>query len=309
MPDAPPPILAGFPVRWQLDNMVFGAVDAQGCAWYCTKSDGWFGPPKPKTQRQAKFQTQGSFRSLAPRGERIIALNGSTRCPSVLARLDALDRFAAMASDPTIEYTLTVTDQSQRPRTATVEIDASPQDTKLVGPHWFDWQFQLGAPDPRKHDAVWQAPSIGLTQPTGGGLDFSSGGLDFSSGGLDFGSYSSAPSTATVTNVGTQIAYPLFQLAGPVVNPTITDVTSGITLIYAGTLGASDTLSINCDDFAALGVPNKGVFLNTAGNRRSLLVGPPPWPQVGPGEQHSFEFTGGGGAPALLTVMLRSCWL
>jgi hypothetical protein len=300
--------LGALPVSWAVDNMLFGATDDQGCTWYVKKSDGWFGPPKPKTQRTAKFQTQGSFRSLAPRGERIIALTGTTKCPDVVTRLDALDRFAAMASDPAQVYTLIVDDQRGYPRTIGVELDANTQ-VSLAGATWFDWQIQFGCPDPRKHDATWQQPACGATFDSSAGLDFSGGGLDFSGNGLDFGSVGGGSSAATVTNFGSTTAFPVLQLAGPCQNPTITDVSTGLTLSYAGSLNQGDVLTINCDDFSALGFPSKSCYVNDTQNHRSQLALSGLWPQVGAGEVHSFSFAAGGtNAYSALTVWLRAAW-
>jgi hypothetical protein len=314
-PEYPPtPVPVGLlttpPITWELDNLTFGAEDDDGVVWYVTASDGWFGPPKPKTQRQAKFQTAGSFRNLAPRGERIIVLTGKTRCPDVLTRLDALDRFAACASNPAVVYDMTVTDQTGRPRTIGVELDAA-TDVKLKGPLWFDWQLTLGCPDPRKHDSTWQQPACGPPISFGGpGADFSGAGLDFSGDGLDWGT-PDAPQSVSVTNWGTATAYPVLQLTGPFTNPTITDLTGGIPLTYAGSGVFGDTVTINCDQFAARGFPSQSVYFNGTSSRRAQLVIPQGWPQVGPGETRTYQFTADNTNPATttLTAYLRAAWI
>lgn len=313
-PEYPPdPVPVGMltepPITWELDNLTLGAEDDFGCMWYVTSSNGWFGPPKPKTQRQAKFQTAGSFRNLAPRGERIIVLTGATRCPDVLTRLDALDRFADMASDPAVVYDMTVTDQTGRPRTIGVELDAA-TDVKLKGPRWFDWQLTLGCPDPRKHDVTWQQPACGPPGGTGGpGADFSGNGLDFSGDGIDWGT-PLVSQTVSVSNWGTGIAYPLFRIDGGFTNPVITDLGTGVTIGYAGTAVFGDHITINCDQFSARGFPSQSIYFNDTSSRRTQLLIPQGWPQVGPGETHTYQFdVASAGPTTLLTAYLRAAWI
>lgn len=295
------------PTQWSIDGLVLGALDAENCWWVLRKSDGWFGPPKPKTQRSAKFQVAGSFRNLAPRGERIVALTGTTKCPSSIARLDALDRLAAIASDPARLYTLAVTELNGRTRTMDVELDAK-TDVTMVANSWFDWQLQFAAPDPRKHDLTWQAPTAGLPVGESPGLDYSTPGLDFSGVGLEFGN-PGVPQYAQVVNFGTAKAYPVFQITGPVQTPFITDLSTGTTVGYAGRLVAGDVLVINCDEFPALGYPARSVFLNQTSNRRvNLVKQSSDWPTIGPGEVHNFQFEGVGYG-ATMTVFMRAAWI
>jgi hypothetical protein len=295
------------PVQWACDNMVFGAVDAAGCWWIVTSSDGWFGPPKPKTDRQVRSNAPGSFRSAAYRGERVIVLQGTTKCPSVAARIAALDQLATMATDPGTVYELAVTDQTGRTRTISVELD-SKTDVNLAGPRWFDWQLAFGCPDPIKYDAIWQQPVSGMMSASEGGLDFSGSGLDFvTSSGLDFGT-AGTPQAAQVANFGTERTYPLFEITGPSINPIVTDVSTGEFVTWAGTLKTGDVLTINCAEFPARGFPARSAYFNTFSNRRVQLSVPTNWPSVGPGEVHNFQLSAAGATTSQLTVYLRSAW-
>src|SRR3954468_9579687 len=136
-PPPPPSSPTTLPVTWTLDNITFGAVDEFGCWWIVKSSNGWDGPPKPKTQRQVKSNAAGSFRASAFRGERVVSLTGHTKCPDPIAREAAADRLAAMAADPTVLYDLTVTERTGQARTLGVELD-SQTDVKLASTGWLD---------------------------------------------------------------------------------------------------------------------------------------------------------------------------
>lgn len=299
------PALTALPVTWALDNITFGAADEFGCWWIVKSSNGWYGPPKPKTQRQIKSNAAGSFRSSAFRGERVVSLTGHTKCPDPIAREAAADRLAAMAADPTVLYELIVTERTGQARTLGVELD-SQTDVKLASTGWLDWQLQVGAPDPLKHDAVWQAPRSGMLTTPSAGLDFGTKGLSFAPVGLDFG----APGTglpSQVANFGTATTYPVFEITGPAVNPQIVDLDTGDVVSYAGTLYTGDTLTINCGEFVARGFPSRSCYLNTFTDQRVYLSVPAQWPSVRAGEVHTYGLRGVGPV-ATLTTYLRSAW-
>lgn len=300
-----PPVT--LPTTWQLDNMTFGAPDAQGCWWIVRTSNGWHGPAKPRTQRVAKTFGPGSFRTPSFRGERIIVLTGSTKCPDGATRLDAMERLAAMAADPAQIYTLTVTDVATGVgRCMDVELDDR-TDLKLVGTRWFDWSLQLAAPDPRKYSPTWQDPVSVLPTSSTGGLDFGSPGLDFTGGGLDFG----LPGTNTmaqVANYGTAPTSPVFSVLGPAINPVIVDMSTGDRVQYLANLGASETLTINNGDFSALGLPPHSCLINRTTNVRTRVTIGPDWPQLDPQAVTSYQLFASSASTATLTVYLRSAY-
>lgn len=292
------------PVTYRLDGLTLNATDAYGCAWYVEKTTGWKGQPKRRTARTPHPTGRGSFRPVAYRAERIIGLSGQTRCPDNLTRVAAVERLEALCGDATRLYDLTVTDQRGQVRVTAVELDDAVQVSLENSERWFQWTMQLAAPDPRKHDGSWQSPTSGLPATATGGLD-PAPGLD-PAVGLDFGQVGPA-TVAGVLNAGTTVAYPVFTVTGPISSPQVLDTLTGLSVLWAGSLDTGDTLVINCDDFAAQGVPGHGVYVNGSGNRRFNLITPNGWPVVPAGGNAAYTLIGTGGG-AQLTAQLRSAW-
>lgn len=301
-------LLQTLPFQYAIDGLTLGAFDANGSWWIVRHAEGWLGRPKPKSGRSPRPQAPGSFRAASFGGERIISLSGATRCPDATTRLAAVEQLAALAGDPTRLYPLTVTDLRGSSRTVDVELDDK-IDIKLVGStQWFDWTIQLAAPDPLRYDAVWQQPHSTMLSDGQPGLDFGANGLSFGASGLDFGA-PGASLVSQVANFGTARTYPVFEIQGPVYTPRITDLATGEHIDYGGQLYLGDTLTINCGEFPARGLPARSAFLNTYTDQRVLLSVPTLWPSVGPGEVHNYQLYGLGGlSSAVLVTYLRSAW-
>lgn len=300
--------IQALPMQYELDGLTLGAFDVHDCWWIARHVEGWLGRPKGKPARTPRPQAPGSFRAAAFGGERVIGLAGSTRCPDYVTRLEAVERLEGIAGDPTRLYPFTVTDLRGASRTADVELDDEIK-VRLVGPgRWFDWAFQLVAPDPNRYDAIWQQPRSTMIADGGPGLNFGATGLDFGTAGLDFGAPGSGLASQ-VANFGNARTYPIFEIKGPVELPRVTDLATGEHVDYAGSLYEGDVLTINCGEFPARGFPARSAFLNTYNDQRVLLTVPSLWPSVGPGEVRNFQLYGNGLSAAEMTVYLRSAWL
>lgn len=302
---------------WQIDGFEFsgmapyhretGEYDANGWAHVVSKETGWVNGAKPRTNRTAKAGTSmGSYRGPASRDERIITLEGYTYCTSRQARERAELELARMCANPRQLYEFRrFTDVMDQ--TLFVELDDQPM-CELVTSHEIKWSFQWAAPDPRKVSSYWQQPITGLPTSGGGGLDFSGGGLDIDPGFLDFGTPGTS-AIAQVGNIGTETAYPLFRIRGPVTNPVVFEASTGAMLTYTGVLGVSDELWINCDIENQRGYPGHGVYLNNA-NRRGQLAISGDWPSVPAHRTGTYSFFAADyNAYASLQVWFRSAWL
>lgn len=294
---------------WVIDGQLFpGGItrDDQGREWTIWRDGetGWQGAPKSRVAWVDRTNGSGSFRTAAYRDGRNLTLKGTVWCPTADSREDTELTLAALCSDPQrlYEYRRTTTHYDQ---VTMVELDDAVLLTNPAGQLKLNFSFQFAAPDPRKHAYNWQTPQTGLPVLSSGGIDSDPDGID-STGGIDAGS-ADLSGQATVVNLGTAPAYPVFEIQGPCQTPVIYDRTTGATLSFSGSLDTGDVLMINADAFTALETPGHGVFVNTA-NRRTLLARRGDWPMVAPSSTATFAFSAATITDATLTVHLRSAW-
>lgn len=283
-------------------------TDANGVEWILTKFDGWSGRPAPRTSRVDRQGHIGSFRSTSYTGPKIMSLEVVATALTTDAIRAAELAMEALCSDGARLYEMIV-NEGVTSRSIMVELD----DAILITPRiWSSsiFSLRLAAPDPRKHDAAWQNPSMGLGTAPVGGADFSAPGLQFATvPGVDFGT-PGVPASASVHNAGTDVAYPLFTAFGPLAaNWQIVDTTNGTVLTITKALSSTDIYTINADDFPRQGFPGHGVYLNQTNNQRASLLTPGGWPYVLPGQTVTYSLRSSTfSSAASLNVALRSAW-
>lgn len=283
-------------------------VDSNGVEWILTKFDGWSGKPAPRTARTDRPGHAGAFRSAGYVGPRIMSLEVVATAPSIAAMRAAEIAISALCSDSARLYEMVVSEAGLS-RSVMVELD----DAILALPRLWNssiFSLRLAAPDPRKHDGSWQTPVVGLGTAPSGGADFSGGGLLFSSvPGVSYG-VPGTPAAVSVHNAGTAIARSLFAVTGPLAaNWQIMDLTNGTTLTHTRPLAATDTMTINTDDFPVQGFPGHGVYLNISNSQRAALLTPGGWPYVLPGQTVTYNLRSASfSSLASMTVSLRSAW-
>jgi hypothetical protein len=284
-----------------------GHVDELGREWLLTGEKGWSNAPAPRTNREAKPDADGSFRSVARRNEKTLTVRGAVHCddPSLIEQ--TMHELAALCSDGGRLYTLRRT-AGPWDMTRAVEIDGEPE-LETVGLFDLDFEFPFAAPDPRKHDYFWQEPRSTSAGGNTGGLDDSDGGLSDAGGGLDAGA-AADPIPARVGNYGTAVARPFFTLRGltnGLPQPTIVCAETGDTITYRGDLIADEVVRINCDEFPARGVAAQSAVSNVRGEVSSLLTVGLAWPSVAAQAAASYQLLTAGTSEAL-TAALRSAW-
>lgn len=301
------------PAQYQVDTITFGGpLDDLGCWWIPSKTTGWHGAAKPKTNRVAKPFAHGALRSPNYRAERVIAIQGTCLATDTGARLLGEDRLGALCGDPASLYQFVGTDQLGRQRVASVELADAPE-VALNGERRFDFSIQFAAPDPRKHDIAWQDPISTIIAPSTGGLDFVGAtgyGLSYTGAtgyGVDWGT-PGLPAQAEVGNYGTAPVNPLFTITGPVSQPTVVDVDSGWSIPYAADVAAGETVVINCDAFPQRGYNGYQCWSSVHGNVRPFLPFMTQWPQVDPQAVAHYQLVGLGTYQAQLMTSLRSAW-
>lgn len=307
------------PVQWLLDGRTLTGYDAQSCRWITQRVRGWRGAAKPRTNRGARNLADGAWRGDAYRDERVITLDGTCRCPTPAARADAEERLAQWIPSGTGLVRLQRTGENGLPQLRYVELDDA-TDAIPKGPQWFDWSFQLAAPDPRKFTPAWSSATASVSSPSSGGVAVGASGVTSHSGGGVPAGVAGTSSVATVVATGTVDNPLVFEIEGPVNGGAsggivITDTTAGAAVLrYRGNLGAGESVFINADDADAYdvpgasgGIPGHGALLGTS-SARSAVVVLGYWPTLPAGGSATYTLSGDVGTGAGLTVHSRGAW-
>jgi hypothetical protein len=280
-------------------------VDSDGVEWICTRLDGWAGRARPRTARTPKPFGFGAYRSQSYVDARTIVIEFVVSAPDsdLIRRVE--EKIGAWCSDGGQLYEFEVRDPPLEPKIALVEID----DEVLIKPRTrtsLVVSAQFAAPDPRKFARTWTDRTTGLPTPALDGLEYS-GDVNYSGIGVDYG-VPPVPAIAQLANYGTAPVGPFLSLRGPIVQPRVIDLESGWQMAYTGTLTASDTLTINCDEFYQLGQPGHSALLNGATNVWSKVVRNGDWPVVDPQAVATYQISAPALSAAVLVASLRSAW-
>lgn len=138
-------------------------------------------------------------------------------------------------------------------------------DFKDIYPTLTNWQLQLVAPDYRWLSAAAQTLTMGL--PVSGGVTYP---VTYP---VTYGASSGGSGTAT--NNGTEAANPTITFHGPLVNPVITNVTTGEHLSLSLTLVAGDVVTVDTANYT--------IVQGTSTNRMSSLASGSTFWQLQPG--------------------------
>jgi len=152
-------------------------------------------------------------------------------------------------------------------------------------------QFLMYAEDPRIYDSNLLNSVINYGGSSGLGLAFNVGfNVNFGGG--------ATPAGTTLTNSGNRPTPIIFLITGPIVNPVITNSTSGHSLGFTIELLTGETLTVD--------TLNRTVYLNTSLNRRNTLTNPD-WFFLDPGA-NTIVFGGTSGTGSTLSISYRSAW-
>lgn len=254
-----------------------GDRDGNGVLMTCSKLDGW-GSPGGTGGVQQRAAADGGTNPRQWLKPRALSATGRIEAPTAALRQDAEHRLEAALG--LAMFDLRVVDAIPlRVRTRREGDIAMEDDTDLQS----TWQADLICPDPRRYGVNPHTVLIGLPSAVGG-MSFP---VTFP---MSFGgSYSSGDQNAP--NAGNYPAPVTIRIDGPVTNPSLTNVATGQTLTYNGSLAAGEWVAIYTDPLRALLMGN--------GGRTGLLSGSP-W-QLVPGDNLiAFRATAGTGT-ALIT--------
>jgi hypothetical protein len=230
---------------WSIGGLIVNQLDSVGGQWMPGLSSGWYDGAGVRLNQVPVPRAHGAYRANSYFNPRTIVVTGNylNLNGNVAATQAARDLVKGVFANGT-QTVLTVTDKGQT-RTSTVEPGDQPKIT-MANPTAFDFQLTLSAADPRLYGPA-QSSTTGPASSTGG-LDWATGGgLDWATGGgLNWGTTTSN-GTVTVSNPGNTDTWPVFTLAangGTLVNPVLTDQTSGNQLAFNLTLSGTDQVVI-----------------------------------------------------------------
>ncbi|WP_410644491.1 phage distal tail protein [Amycolatopsis sp. lyj-346] len=265
--------------------------DDYGCRWVVTSQTLHGGAGRKLHATERPFG-MGAYRARSYLTARSDIVQGWCQAPDFAGAAAAQDRLRGLFPDGAQLALVKADGLSTRQLLVELNSDA----VKIEG--WadaqgFDWQLPLYAADPRWLDTTVQtAGPVVVGGPSTDGLDWGGGGLDWASGGLDWG-LSGNGGVLSLSNVGTAPTWPVFTIAGPLLNPMFTNPATGDQVAYTGTVEAGQTLVIDTSPFT------RSVALN--GVDRFGFLASAQWIEIPPGGQVTVQFSGTGAGTVTAT--------
>ncbi len=256
------------------------------------ETDGFDDLPPVRSADILKAGAHGAFAGLDLLGERTMtikfAILGSDR-PSYDALVQQLmGAFQVQAA----ELPLYCGDGGNRLVNCRPRKLAIPRKQSYHGTFHPEAMLELVATDPRIYSAAQSSRRTGLTVSTGGMTFNATFPLSFGSGG--------SGGLLTVTNAGQFPTDATLSLSGPVINPIVDNVTTGVSLLLGITLATGDTLVL--DTLA------RSLMLNGTSRTAALLPGSTWW-NFPPGDTLLRYRNNGPYAASQMTAAFRSAWL
>lgn len=274
---------------WSYNGLTFG----NGTSIAVVETTGFDDLPPIRAADLAKSGAHGSYAGLDLMGERAVviklALLGVDR-PSYDTLVQQVT--AAFSPQP-LELPLLCGDSGNRRINCRPRKLSAPRKQPYHGTWNAEVQVELVATDPR----IYTAAATVLTT----GLAAGSGGMTFPAMfPISFGS-AGAGGTVAVTNAGNFATDATYTVTGPLVNPVIDNITTGLTLQLGITLASGDSLVLDTNA--------RSVILNGTASRTSALLVGSAWWSFPPGTTLLRFRNSGGFTASVLTVTFRSAWL
>lgn len=196
------------------------------------------GSPSPRREVISRARSHGEIDMTQYYSGRVLSLAGFTYGPDMAtanSRFDTLKAALQLGTDHTLKFT-----RIGQPEEMVLCRVASSVDSSMEGASQIvKWAVDLFAPDPRIYASALQTVSY---FPSAGGVGE---GIDFD---IDFPiSFPGAVLTSmSATNAGTFPTSPVFTITGPVTNPIIDNITSGLSLYTQGlVMNAGDQVVVD----------------------------------------------------------------
>ena len=285
------------PTSVVVDGFELNGVDGFGAEYRFEKITGWHEPVRVDVDETQRIVSHGQFGQRGHRTGRLATITGRVYAARELMP-DAIDRLNAILADGEFGR-FEFHDRIQGERWARVQLGPNAIRGTWDGSPTFAYQLELLAPDPYKYGATSTGWTGFATAPVGTGMVFPL----FPNGVMNFGPLADATQT-TVANAGTAEAQVTFVVTSPGALSggfVITDITTGKTVTYAGSIPADGSLVLDGSDGT--------VILNGTSDRLGdTLV--QAWPTLSAGASKSFLFEriSGSGAPILTVSVTSTFW-
>lgn len=270
-----------------------GLLIGAGSGYAVSSITGWYGAPGARRVSTDRPGRHGALPGELRATERVIEAEIRIRQGAGFAAArNALGAVLAWNENP-VEQPLVVMLDGEATMVNARVINFELPTPAVYGVGYGPAAIQWAASDPKRYSLALQQETASLPAASTSGLAFP---LAFP---LAFGD-GQAGGTLTLTNAGNASAWPIFEIAGPITGPVITDTASGRQLEFdAGfEILAGQTLRIDTD----LGT----VAIGPASRRNELTSAQ--WFAVGPGESRQINWTAAAGS-GQLTGFLRDAYM
>jgi hypothetical protein len=283
-------------------DIEFGTVDSNGICWLWQKIDGWDGPDVQGAGVIARSGDHGAWASPQYYAARTLTLTVTASAPTQALR--DLARSLLQQAVPISDLAQLRYDEPT-PKMAWVRRSGKVSESY---PTLTDVTFTVGlvAPDPRKYSTVQRSLAIGLL-PSGGG-----GGMVVPFTIPITLDSAPPPGAAVATNAGDFESPPVAVIAGPVIGPSLANLTTGLSVSWSNlVLLAGDVLVV---DFL-----NRQAYVNptTVSTTPGIpSTGGTYWPadvtsawwQIAPGD-NEVQFGGQAGSGSTATYYWADSWI
>ena len=281
--------------QFSYNGFTFGA----GTPYVVTSVDGLAALPELRVQDIDRGYNDGQFTGRDFLNGRqvtfnlnVLAGNGNSAAQNWALFTQALTPVQQLtSSNGLLQFQLAATDTPKRMngrvRARQVSIDPEYTFGFIIA------QLTLYFPDPRYYDET--ATTITVTPTRAAGRTYNrTYNLTYNQAVTGV-----SGSTASIVNTGTAATAPTITITGPLINPQITDLTTGQYLQLNYNLSSTDTVVLD-------GI-NNTITLNGS-NARNILVGGSQWFTIPAGTTHSLYFTGLTSTGSA-TIVYRSAWI
>lgn len=210
-----------------------------GAKWIMRTLTGWDEPPDARTSFTPRANAGGSFDAPVYDGDRVVSWSGLVETLDVATREKVKLQLATLGRALRQGADFVGNDADGVPKTVHARRSTG-WNVAPFGPCGIQYQAQIVCPDPSKYGPPMSV-ATGLPTASPAGLAFplfgGTGKLEFGDPGLS--------GQVTLTNTGTDDAWPTFVVTGPVLGGVVlTDVSSGRRIVYAGDVADTGVLLV-----------------------------------------------------------------
>lgn len=267
-----------------------GPADAAGVLWRWSGDDPWTPSPEPREESGSRVGDHGDWDATEFYAARSYTISGYAEAPTHAALHAAKDRLSAACGLRPFDFRIL---EPGLDRTASFRRSGQPLWSEQASLIRANFSVGLKARDPRIYSTALHTATTGFPS--------SSGGLT-----LPLTVPLTIPATVTsgllsLSNAGTEVAWPTFRIDGPVTNPGVVDMATGKTWRLKLSLAAGEWVTVDSSSHQVLSMGDVN------GSRRSAWSGD--WFGLAPGS-NSLRFVGEFAGPgAQLSASFRDVWI